>query len=205
MNINLMACSQIISFNPILQEKAAVKNAYGRLLLRFADSLNNSDSKWQSAEKNLYGNLLIDADFDNTGVRFLEKYGMFFIADLFSVIGYDSQILQSEKFNKQLAKIYRHLSCEQRIFSAILHRNITDFTISKNQKINWISLKTRKIYGLVADYFSVVKGNLEFAKTAPFNVIITATMSAGKSTFINALVGQKISMAENLVSTSKIL
>ena len=38
-----------------------------------------------------------------------------------------------------------------------------------------------------------------------FKVLVTATMSAGKSTFINALIGKKVSKAENMACTDRIL
>ena len=38
----------------------------------------------------------------------------------------------------------------------------------------------------------------------PYNILITATMSAGKSTLINSLIGKNISLMQNMACTSKI-
>lgn len=46
--------------------------------------------------------------------------------------------------------------------------------------------------------------NKEFMLQKPLTVLITATMSAGKSTLINALVGKKINRTQNDVCTAKI-
>ncbi len=50
----------------------------------------------------------------------------------------------------------------------------------------------------------LVKENISFIKARPYNILITATMSAGKSTLINALVGKDISLMQNMACTSKI-
>lgn len=39
-------------------------------------------------------------------------------------------------------------------------------------------------------YIQRIRENLKFKKKQPFGVMVTATMSAGKSTFINALAGK---------------
>lgn len=56
----------------------------------------------------------------------------------------------------------------------------------------------------MSEYLSLVEDNLEFMQQAPFRILVTATMSAGKSTFINALVGKKVTLSQNLACTSKI-
>ena len=53
-------------------------------------------------------------------------------------------------------------------------------------------------------YLRLVRSNLSFIQERPYNILITATMSAGKSTLINALVGEKISLTQNMAATSKI-
>jgi len=53
-------------------------------------------------------------------------------------------------------------------------------------------------------HISCWKKNREFLKKKQKRILITSTMSAGKSTLINALVGKKINKSENLACTSKI-
>lgn len=43
-----------------------------------------------------------------------------------------------------------------------------------------------------------------FIETRPYKILVTATMSAGKSTFINALVGKNICLSRNMACTSKL-
>ncbi len=44
----------------------------------------------------------------------------------------------------------------------------------------------------------------EFIDANPFSILITATMSAGKSTFINALTGKNICLSRNVACTTKV-
>lgn len=53
-------------------------------------------------------------------------------------------------------------------------------------------------------YIELIRKNLLFRKKEPFNIIVTATMSAGKSTFINAIAGKYVCLSQNMACTSKI-
>ena len=48
------------------------------------------------------------------------------------------------------------------------------------------------------------KQNRAFLKSDPIKVIVTANMSAGKSTLLNALVGKKVNKTQNEACTAKI-
>jgi len=74
----------------------------------------------------------------------------------------------------------------------------------EKQRAHWSWLKRHKLYKPMSEYLSLVEDNLEFMQQEPFRILVTATMSAGKSTFVNALVGRKITMSQNLACTSKI-
>lgn len=57
---------------------------------------------------------------------------------------------------------------------------------------------------VIADLIDSWRENAEFLRKIPLNILVTANMSAGKSTFINALVGKNISLSQNMACTSKI-
>lgn len=57
---------------------------------------------------------------------------------------------------------------------------------------------------VIVDLIDSWRENAEFLRKAPMNILVTANMSAGKSTFINALVGKNISLSQNMACTSKI-
>lgn len=57
---------------------------------------------------------------------------------------------------------------------------------------------------VIADLVDSWRENEGFLQKAAMNILVTANMSAGKSTFINALVGKNISLSQNMACTSKI-
>lgn len=54
------------------------------------------------------------------------------------------------------------------------------------------------------EYINLVIGNTNFVHKKSYNLLITATMSAGKSTLINTLVGKNVNLMQNMACTSKI-
>ena len=67
----------------------------------------------------------------------------------------------------------------------------------------------RKLAGILQttqeqEYLLNFQRNLQFRSKKPFTVMITANMSAGKSTFINALTGKHVCRSQNMACTSKI-
>lgn len=55
-----------------------------------------------------------------------------------------------------------------------------------------------------SEYIRCIISNYNFKETMPKTVMVTATMSAGKSTFINALIGKYVCLSQNMACTSKI-
>ena len=53
-------------------------------------------------------------------------------------------------------------------------------------------------------YIQKIEQNLKYKEQKPFRILVTATMSAGKSTFINALIGKQICLSKNMACTSQI-
>lgn len=62
----------------------------------------------------------------------------------------------------------------------------------------------RSINDLLYDDYCKILGTDREHYTKPYGVIVTATMSAGKSTFLNALAGKKISGVKSMACTSRI-
>src|SRR5699024_5460332 len=54
------------------------------------------------------------------------------------------------------------------------------------------------------EYLLAARDNANFVNRQPLCILVTATMSAGKSTLINALTGKRISKTQNLACTSKV-
>lgn len=86
---------------------------------------------------------------------------------------------------------------------------ILEFTGVNPESAEWESLKEKlleyaKGRHAESDYIELIIRNFKFNNIKPARIMITATMSAGKSTFVNALSGKYVSLSRNLACTSKI-
>lgn len=219
-NQNLLTGIQVISFNPILNEGEILKNAYIRELLSFVDELNLIDNSWSEAERKFYDKFWTIPKRTFMNHEDWKKYGLYFLTDLAVMLGYNAKVLSSSNLDSSLLKIRKNLSETQNdlmsslrcaltlnIFDEQITKQITEHkrrNLSAKQKSHWAWLKRQESYKPLEDYFSIVENNLNFIQRQPFEILVTATMSAGKSTFINSLVGQKVTLSQNLACTSKI-
>lgn len=210
----LLSGAQIIAFNPILEELSSIRDSYLKLLLDFIDWSGCGNSTWTRAEKDFYRELLGE---ELCGSVDWKKYGMYFFTDLAAIIGYNHDTWLSSSLDNRLNYLCTNFSEEQKFFSASLRQALAGYLFNGdsdsrvflrrqiNKQLNhWTWLKRQKLYEPMADYLSIVEKNLRFMRQEPFRIFITATMSAGKSTFINALVGRKVAQSQNLACTSKI-
>lgn len=140
---------------------------------------------------------------------------MYFFTDLAAVIGYNHDIWLSASLDDKLEHLC--ITEEQRYFFSSLREALAGYFSDsdscscaflrwqRNKQFNhWRWLKRQKLYVPMAEYLSKVEENFRFMYQKPFRILVTATMSAGKSTFINALVGRKVAKSQNLACTSKI-
>ena len=215
-NHQLLSGAQIIEFNPILEELSSIKCSYLKLLLDFIDWSGCDNSVWTKAEKNFYFELLGDELCGSFDWKIdWKKYSMYFFTDLAAVIGYNHDIWLSASLDDKLK--YLCITEDQRYFFASLRQALAGYFSDsdscscaflrwqRNKQFNhWRWLKRQKLYVPMAEYLSKVEENFRFMYQKPFRILVTATMSAGKSTFINALVGRKVAKSQNLACTSKI-
>jgi len=88
-------------------------------------------------------------------------------------------------------------------FKNILHKRHHSklellYEVLYNNKVTAIDFDMTKYH------ISCWKRNYDFSQQSDITIMVTATMSAGKSTLINALVGKKITQTQNEACTSKI-
>lgn len=219
-NYQLMSGAQIVAFNPILQAHPKIKNSYFRALADFVNKVECANGTWSDAARNFYGELLSSGN----GNGRWQKYCMYFLTDLAAITGYDYYTWFTSEAEKFLEHVRANFSEEQKFFASSLRYALAGLFPFQNdefyradpdrydlllyhqekQRAHWSWLKRHKLYKPMSEYLSLVEDNLEFMQQAPFRILVTATMSAGKSTFINALVGKKVTLSQNLACTSKI-
>lgn len=190
--------------HPILNEKNIYKKNYMNALYDFASKYSNDDvyagKLLDKYNQYLNNNYKIDMQKDNALKKSVKKtcrfkfkefklftYRFVFICDCLFINAYNNPSLGKEILNefKTLFNSRYHSGIDELYEVFYNDQNIRrDFKIAKYQVENWIK-------------------NKKFIKRPLQTTIITATMSAGKSTLINAIVGKNIVKTQNDSCTAK--
>ena len=192
----------ILKNHPILKEKKSYRVKYVSALEYFIHKYSENDI-WAKALLDLYIEKLLDGEYtyiDNfaeySGQVFATKarpfkffsYRYCFIFDCV----YMNALWNEEKRGRifdELLKIY-HKRYEKKL------RTVFDFFYNQNTRLDRI------------DQINYMKEcwskNQEFQEMDPIKILVTANMSAGKSTLLNALIGKKINKTQNAACTAKI-
>ena len=196
--------SQIIGLNPIMNESSELKELYYFILKRYISRVKWK-AKFIKAEMKLYQQFLIPNGTTKTSVplviiqknlSLIKKYKVNIIADLCAILGYEPEWCNSKKFLGVFKTVLRELQfnsneAEQaELLIKIILRKFYKVTTSPTL------IDKNVIHG--------IESNLDFVSRKPTSFLVTATMSAGKSTFINAIVGKEVNLSQNLACTSKI-
>lgn len=193
-----MACSQLLPFNPILHESRALKEIYYAQLSLYIKSAGWGKRKWIKSELKLYYEILqsaenqADQDIQNVDYRWA------LLIDIAAILGYDSDLLLSTGMNRILSMIEKDLSAEQKEFARFLVGAMA------GREDCWLRVTQSPFLEEIEEYVRLARKNLLFIRNTPYQILVTATMSAGKSTFINSLIGKNINKAQNLACTGKI-
>lgn len=179
--------SQIVCSHPVLHEDYFIRNAYYKMLVSFLNLVQEID--YSSASLKLYRNQMKLNRLDFHHELKLPGYlSVLLLFDIIAISGYDKTLLVSQDYQKLLSHVFRFTNISRKIQTA-LRMLYQDFH-SENPAWEIIlqACRTKTIY----NWIELLKKNISFAEKKPFSILITATMSAGKSTLINALSGKKI-------------
>ncbi len=208
-DVNLLSLSQVIENNPVLKEKLEIRQIYFYGLTRYI-KLGKWKSTYISAQIELYKKALCGKNSDGgkaltnsqfkTKSSLIAKYVYLLIFDLFSMIGFSEEKMLSENMKVVLATMLIELPLKFEDLSRIV--DIHSAVIGKEEA--WKRVKEIPQLGHYWDYVDSIRTNLSFKNKRPVRFLVTATMSAGKSTFINALAGKNINLSKNMACTSKI-
>lgn len=197
--------SQMFGEHPVLQEKESYKIKYISVLEYFVQKYSK-DSVWATSVLRLYIKKLLNNSEDyKYGIFDLHKqakdviatkfrpfkffsYRYCLLMDCIFINAYDDKN-KGEKIFEEILTIYhkRYHKKIQRLFSFLYD---TSVPVDGIDKVEYL-----------ADGW---KQNRAFLKPDPIKVIVTANMSAGKSTLLNALVGKKVNKTQNEACTAKI-
>ena len=205
MEILNLEVSQMLNDHPILSEKSSYKHNYIKVLEYFVHKFSQ-DSMWANETLQLYKKAILEnlQDYRYEGFE-LRKQSRSVVATKFKPFKFFSYryciiidcifinaINNKEKGElifTELSSIY-HKRYKKRI------RQVFDALYNPD-----VSLDGYEQLAYLADCW---EKNRSFLSEEPIKVIVTATMSAGKSTLLNALIGKKINRTQNDACTAKI-
>lgn len=201
---NSFSAAQIIFHSPVLKESLGIRINYVSYLENMIKLVQWGQEKYVQAELAFYRQRLCKSLSDIGQERYLPPHISNFIPfDLASVLGFHPQYPGFQDKVKVLAD-----QCARDFGAAEGWSSY--FTLALRAATSGDPALWAKILcgadRLSADYlqfFLLVRDNAEFVNRAPLRILVTATMSAGKSTLINGLVGKKVNLTRNLACTSK--
>lgn len=201
-NTSLLSIAQIVPSNPIVHETKELRGEYLARLNSYIRAGKWERRKFEKAELLAYEEIVMALE-DIKGVHNIVFYRYFLLLDVIQILGYEIKHGEDDKLEAVKQKILTDFGSDiegtviDKIFSAF-----KDTGRDKYKKIQSLS-KNSKLED-ESEYIKLMLKNIKFKETKPVGVMVTATMSAGKSTFINALTGKYICLSQNMACTSKI-
>lgn len=193
-----LAMSHIIADNPIIFEEKETKERYINSLKNYLKIRGLGRRKYEKSLMDAYEKIIMASEEQKNNYKF-DYYKNFIVFDLVHLLGYE--IAEKDKGKiKEIEKQYI-VDFPDSNNAGNLFRKIVNAVQSKNglNKIKELLDTDEEIA-----YLEKIKANILFRDREQFGVMVTATMSAGKSTFINSLIGKYICLSQNMACTSKI-
>ncbi len=200
---DIFASTQIITFNPILRETSDIRTQYFMYLRKLIRIVRWDKRKYTKAQIEFYKDALCGEQgvpTHNRNISLDPRFCYLLPYDLAVMLGFHSKVVKSEKVKTIIDKIISdfNLPKEHTEFFSL------EFEAALGSPSAWEDVLRSNLTKGFKRYLKLVKKNISFIKARPYNILITATMSAGKSTLINSLVGKNISLMQNMACTSKI-
>lgn len=197
--------AQMLKNHPIINEQDDYKIRYINVLEYFVEKYS-SDDLWANQSLSLYKITLLKNvsayrydkfnlkhDSKSVIVTKLRSFKLFsyrycLIIDIAFICAFNNKE-KCESIFGELSSIY-HKCYQKRIRQVFESLYDSSITIERIEQVQYL----KRCWDL----------NRSFLKTAPIKVMVTANMSAGKSTLLNALIGEKINKTQNDACTAKI-
>lgn len=198
---DVFASAQIVTQHPVLMERAELRCQYYAYLKKLI-RLNKCDrQKYAKANLSFYkATLCGDNIFKNPKewdeIRHCIYLLPFDAAAILASINWINTNIPST-ITKQMMLDFKLPKDHRELLNWEFHAALGD-------KETWTAILRRKYVKQYEEYLRLVQENVFFTKERPFKILITSTMSAGKSTLINALVGKNVSLMQNIAATGKI-
>ena len=199
---DFLSSAQIIVFNPILQEPIEAKRQYYAYLRRLLGNWTRRESV--KAQLSFYRERLCNgkepARFSMKN-RFEKRYCYLLLFDVAAIVGYRQRDLQTPRMNMMLKSITDDFSLTSDEIRMI--RCELDAMLGSNAAWDEL-LGNMTTDESILTFLKTARVNIEFMHKKPYKILLAGTMSAGKSTIINALAGKNVSLTQNMACTGKI-
>lgn len=202
-NISFLSMSHIVINNPIVYEKKEIKEEYIKRLNSYIRTGRWNNRKYENSELIAYEKIIRKSEEKNES-NDISYYKYYIVMDVIHILGYEIKEKDYSKIEMMKEKYYSDFEsdsvdkeCVDKLFNSFKEKG-------KDRRKKISALLRRKALANEAGYLRLMLKNLTFREEAPVGVMVTATMSAGKSTFINALTGKYICLSQNMACTSKI-
>lgn len=199
MKAETLQVQQYLNVHPILGKNATVKEKYVALISHFVSEQKNKDL-WSKQALKLYCDRIVGDDFEikKENIKDLSlfeqfkffKYRYYLLTDCLFIACYDNQ-KNGKKILENIITFYgeRYRKKMECVFKAFYSVNDDLFV---------------KAFPEMKEVYSIIWKNRLFINSPLKKIMITANMSAGKSTLINALAGKKVNKTQNDSCTAKL-
>lgn len=194
---------QLITINPICAESAEIKLGYFQYLKSLLIKYKLSKRKYTKAQLGFYKKMLCgDAETipKRRCVRLNPKWCYYLPFDLVTILGYEHKIANSAL----LSTLAKQISIDCNLSNDGYQLLCLEFAAAMGYEIAWKRLSDDHRVSHMSSYLKSAHENIQFLHKKSCKIMVTANMSAGKSTLINALVGKNVCKMQNMACTSKI-
>lgn len=194
-NTAYFSMARIVTHNPIIMGLMETKREYLRRLKSYINAGGWNCGKLECAELAAYEKIILDSSkIENSyDISFYKYYILF---DLVHILAYEFEILDVEKVKEQYKADFEN-SANPMIVDRI-------FELNSNSRRKVKRLLREPELAIEKEYIQLMEKNILFKRKEPTGIMVTANMSAGKSTFINALTGKYVCLSQNMACTSKV-
>lgn len=196
--IENLSMSNILVYNPIINDSDSVKREYFERLKKYLKIGGFDKRIYEKSLLEAYEKIILthkSADI----VHDISFYRNLIVFDLLHILGCyvnDTTIRKLKQIEKQYVSDFQIRSGQWNLMLPLAASLTNSVKISSSIR--------RHLSDIEKKYADVFMHNLAFRNKKPFRIMVTATMSAGKSTFINSLVGKYVCLSQNMACTSKI-
>lgn len=195
----MLQIQQYLNVHPVMEKNDSLKKKYVSLIYYFVNQYEKKDL-WCKQLFKLYSNKIVGESFEagKEKIKALSlfehfkffKYRYFLLTDCLFIACYDDK----EKGQELLYNIIKFCGKRYRSKMEIIYKA---FYSSEDKNFTQKFSELKEVYDIIRTGRSFIDSRMK-------KVMITANMSAGKSTLINALAGKKVNRTQNDTCTAKL-